>query len=35
MLDGQEGWGDGIQPEDILRAAEHDMQNLMGNFALF
>lgn len=31
MLDGQEGWGDGIQPEDILRAAEHNMQNLMGS----
>ncbi|XP_066151988.1 disintegrin and metalloproteinase domain-containing protein unc-71 isoform X6 [Euwallacea fornicatus] len=31
MLDGQEGWGDGIQAEDILRAAEHNMQNLIGS----
>lgn len=31
MLDGQEGWGNGIQAEDILRAAEHNMQNLMGS----
>ncbi|XP_030767435.1 disintegrin and metalloproteinase domain-containing protein 11 [Sitophilus oryzae] len=30
LLDGKEGWGDGAQAEDILRAAEANMTQLIG-----